>query len=539
MRYLLHDVLENSVKQFGDKVSIKEELGKTITYIELNNLSNKFAHAFSKLKSCIIKNPYIGILSAVHINSIAAVLGCLKIGCAYVPLDESSPEERLKHIVQNLNLDLLVIDPVFYERYKGLLNDSSLKYIVLVDAWNKEVFVESSKIIYFDSVIFESEDNPKDLNQVSDDLAYILHSSGSTGIPKGIMLTHRNARTFVDWMQKEFYLTDQDIIISRAPFKFDLSIFDVFNALKVGATLVCYNWNHKREIPQRHRDYVCLMEREKVTVLYTTPSTFITLMNEGGLENANLKLTRIMYAGESFHVAQLRRLKKMLPDTKIANIYGPTETNIITYYWVSEIPEDMTSIPLGKVVDDTEIMVVSEDLSRICAVNEVGELWCRGGTVTSGYIGLEDKTKECLVKSPFHTYPSYFWRTGDYGFKDHENILHYRGRKDHMVKIKGHRVEIGEIEAAISGLGAFNEFAVVSTMQGGLENKLFCFFCSYSGFNKNVSSYVEFLRVKLPHYMIPSQFIELEILPKTSSGKIDRNRLAEEARRFKEELQNA
>jgi acyl-coenzyme A synthetase/AMP-(fatty) acid ligase len=143
-----------------------------------------------------------------------------------------------------------------------------------------------------------------------------------------------------------------------------------------------------------------------------------------------------MYAGEPFPTPQLRKLQTAIPKTKIANIYGPTETNIITYYWVDNIPENNEPIPLGKVVDDTEIFVVSEDAKRICETGEMGELWCRGGTVTLGYLGMEEKTNEHLVQSPFHKYPVKFWRTGDFGYRDENGCLYYRGRKDHMIKVK-------------------------------------------------------------------------------------------------------
>jgi non-ribosomal peptide synthetase component F len=153
-----------------------------------------------------------------------------------------------------------------------------------------------------------------------------------------------------------------------------------------------------------------------------------------------------MYAGEPFPVPQLKKLMDLLPQTKFANIYGPTETNIITYYWIDPIVEGQTTIPLGEVVDDTEILVVSDDAKRVCEPNELGELWCRGGTVTLGYMGMPEKTKELLVQSPFHPYPCTFCRTGDFGFRDGKGMLHYRGRKDHMIKVKGYRIELGEIE---------------------------------------------------------------------------------------------
>lgn len=188
-----------------------------------------------------------------------------------------------------------------------------------------------------------------------------------------------------------------------------------------------------------------------------------------------------MYAGEPFPVPQLKKLKSLLPKTRFSNIYGPTETNIITYYHIDTISDTMDEIPLGYVVDDTEIMVVSEDQKRICSSNEVGELWCRGGTVTFGYLGMPEKTKESLVKSPFHSYPCYFWRTGDFGFRDDEGVFYYRGRYDHMVKVKGYRIEIGEVESAIAQFEGLDEFAVIAVPHLDWGHSLICYFSRIPG----------------------------------------------------------
>lgn len=513
MRYLLHDVFIDNIQQYSHRIAVREEFGRTISYSELNQLSNQFANFLLKLKKSIRTSPYVGILSYVHINSIAAILGALKIGCAYIPLDESSPYERLKHIIDNTKLDVLIVDPVLSKRHERLIQEAGIPYIVFTD----DVRIQES-----------SHEEIDLLNQVSDDLAYILHSSGSTGVSKGIMLTHRNARTFVDWMHKEFKVTENDIIMSRAPFKFDLSVFDIFNTFKAGATLICYDWRVQRDPDQKHQHYVSLMKKEKATVLYTTPSTFISLMNRGNLENTSLFLRCIMYAGEPFPIPQLKKLKAMLSkDCQIANIYGPTETNIITYHWIDKIPEDESPIPLGKVVDDTEILVVSEDRTRLCEANEIGELWCRGGTVTLGYLSLKEKTEENLVLSPFHPYPATFWRTGDFGFKDKMGLLHYRGRRDHMIKIKGYRIELGEIESALAKQASIDEFCVIVKENGMHEKSLHCFYSTLTGKPIKTELWKEFLLKFLPSYMVPETFTYLLRLPKTSSEKIDRIKLAE------------
>jgi amino acid adenylation domain-containing protein len=529
MRYLLHDVFTTGLTLSPNNIAITEENGKELTYTELDHLANQFANCFITYKQEheIRDAPFIGILSMVQIHSVAAIIGALKIGCSYVPLDEFSPVERLRYVLDNTQLDLLVIDPYWVPKFLELFAHPALKHVILLDH-SKTEFCHP-KIVAFAQVVSHAKNAPKIFNQVSDDLAYVLHSSGSTGVPKGIMLTHRNARTFVDWMHKEFVVTATDVVMSRAPFKFDLSVFDIFNTFKAGARLVCFDWRCRREANKRHYDYVSLMVREKATILYTTPSTFITLTNHGALERARATLTRVMYAGEPFAIPALKKLQTVLPQTKIANIYGPTETNIITYYWIDKITEDMTAIPLGEVVDDTEILVVSEDQKRICSPGEVGELWCRGGTTTLGYLGMPEKTQEHLVTSPFHRYPAKFWRTGDFGYRDTSGLLYYRGRRDHMVKVKGYRIEIGEVEAAVAKFAGLDEFAVVNRPHQEYGNELICFVSFQQEVTNQVVALQDFLKILLPLYMVPIEFIKLEQLPHTSSGKIDRVVLLEEA----------
>lgn len=529
MRYLLHDVFLKTVKAKPENIAIVMENGTSINYWELNSLSNKFARLFLNLKKDIRQAPYVGIISPVHIESIASIIGALKVGCAYVPLDEYSPMERLEKIIDNTKLDIIVVDSHWYEQHSKLFEKDEIRNIIILDKENKltEMPIKS---LTFSDVLKQMDSESPVLNQVSDDLAYILHSSGSTGIPKGIMLTHRNARTFVDWMQKEFQVTENDVVMSRAPFKFDLSVFDIFNTFNAGAKLVCYDWSKKREESKRHSGYVELMARERATIFYTTPSTFISLMNRGSLAEAKLSLRKIMYAGEPFPTPQIRKLKEVLPNTRIANIYGPTETNIITYYWVDKIPDNNSPIPLGNVVEDTEILVVSEDGKRICKPNEIGELWCRGGTVTLGYLGMGEQTRRHLVLSPFHPYPVKFWKTGDFGYRDENECLYYRGRKDHMVKVRGYRIEIGEVELAISSFPGIDEFAVVAIPDEKYGNRLYCYYSVINVNDITEQALLDFLKIKIPEYMIPYRFIVMDVLPKTSSGKVDRVWLAEQAR---------
>lgn len=514
---LLHEPVLAAMAAYPERAAIVAEDGRTRTYRELECDVRAWASTLAHLKPAPSQNPFVGILAPVAADSIAAVLGTLCAGCAYVPLDEHAPADRLRGIIDSTELDVLFADPAYLARYPELAEAPSIR-----------------QILHTNTIPDAAPDTgiaPRPI--LADDLAYVLHSSGSTGVPKGIMLTHRNARTFTDWMQKEFRIVDGDVVMSRAPFKFDLSVFDIFNSLSAGAKLVTFDWVRTRDTDERHRDYVNLMAREQSTVLYTTPSTFLALMNRGGLAAAAPPLRQIMYAGEPFPTAQLRRLREAVgAATRIANIYGPTETNIVTCQWVGELPDDDAPIPLGREVDDTEIIVVADESpARLCRPGEVGELWCRGGTVTLGYLGMPEKTAEHLVRSPFHRAPAYFWRTGDFGYRDEAGILHYRGRRDHMVKVRGYRVELGEIEAALAGHADLGESVVVAVpdTHNGTGSALACYYTSLADRQVTSDDVRRYLEQTVPSYMIPRSIEPRDALPTTSSGKVDRVRLGEQA----------
>ncbi|NOH71875.1 amino acid adenylation domain-containing protein [Vibrio pectenicida] len=516
MKQLLHFDFHESTALFPDNIAIEEENGVIISYAELNRLANKYK---GFLLDTSILSPYVAILSEVNSDSIASILGVLKSKKTYVPLDVQSPHKRLKKIIENLEIQTIIVDNSLILDNVELLKHPKIKSVLYFGTTQIDDSLPSN-FINIESVNV-IDDSVTTHNQVSDDLAYVLHTSGSTGNPKGIMLSHRNAKTFVDWMQKEFILEPNDKVMARAPLKFDLSVFDIFNTLSVGATIVCFDWNKKRSREQRHVDYVELLERSKATIMYSTPSTFITLKDKAGLGKNINNLRQIMYAGEPFPITQLISLKQTLNNVRVANIYGPTETNIITCFWVDEIDESWDSIPLGDVVDDTEIIVVSDDSNRICELNEVGELWCRGGTVTSGYVGQKELTDVCLIDSPFHLYPAKYWRTGDYGYLGSDGLLYYRGRKDHMIKANGYRIEIGEVESAISRHPDISEVCVIFK-----ANSLVCHYSSKSGCKHNESTLVDFVSNHIPNYMIPNIWFNHYELPKTSSGKVDRQALA-------------
>lgn len=514
MDLLLQNVFEATLRRSPNACAVLEEDGQSMTYSELDALARRYERT---LAGAMLPGdpPYVGVLANVSAACIAALIAILRSGRAYVPLDDASPQDRLAKIMERTGLRLIFADRAFSDLHGSTIR-SARTTIWLSEDENEEV----SPAVRSDLAAASPTKNV-----LADDLAYVLHSSGSTGVPKGIMLTHRNARTFVDWMDSEFAPTPQDVVMSRAPLKFDLSVWDIFNSLKAGATVVCFDWHKRRHGALKHRAYVDLMRRVGATILYTTPSVLVALLNHGGLADGSMSLRTVMYAGEPFPPAQLKRVMEALPGVRFANIYGPTETNIVTCHWVTEVCGE-SPIPLGLEVADTEILVVDPDTLKVCQAGEIGELWCRGGTVTLGYLGMPEETRRAEAQSPIHPYPARFWRTGDYGLRDSQGVLHYRGRRDHMVKINGYRIELGDVEHALAAVPGLDT-GVVVVAKGDGEPRLTCHFCPLPGHQLNAAQVNDFLASRLPLYMLPRAYHLHAALPFTSSGKVDRMALAE------------
>jgi amino acid adenylation domain-containing protein len=531
----LHHQFFKSAENQPRSTAVIEESGLKVTYQELKNLAIQFTSCIDSLSTKITNHSGIGILSTIHHQSIAAAIGILNSGNSYIPIDELSPESRITPIIVAAKINLIIIDSALINRHAYILNSDIIKKVIVIGEKRVLTCPENKKIILFSDYLSDTKTNKAkttDTTICNDQLAYILHTSGSTGTPKGIMLSHKNAVAFIDWMQSKFQLTTKDKIISRAPLKFDLSVFDIFNTLSAGATLICFDWNKPRSSYEKHKDYVSLLEREKVTILYTTPSTLTTLKERGGLGKNKNSLRSIMYAGEPFPIPKLQELRTVLPKTAFFNIYGPTETNIVTYFHIDQTDEELTkwsAVPLGEAAEHCDILVVNEEENRLCKANEIGELWCCGDTVCQGYLHQTELTKSCISFNPFQNAEGRYWKTGDYGFKDQQGILHYRGRKDHLVKINGYRVELGEIESALALIEDIHECCVVLK---SITDKKPILYCYYSTKNNKILSDKTIKRSlahSLPFHMIPDNFIYLNDLPKTSSDKIDRINLTHRA----------
>jgi amino acid adenylation domain-containing protein len=357
---------------------------------------------------------------------------------------------------------------------------------------------------------------------VDADLAYILYTSGSTGSPKGVMLTHGNCLAFVEWAAREFAISSEDRLSSHAPLHFDLSTFDLFAAALAGARLVLVPPSVS-VFPAQVRTFI---ETTGITVWYSVPSILSMLVLRGGLQVGELPTLRtVLFAGEVFPTVHLRRLVALLPHVRFANLYGPTETNVCTWWEVTGLsPDSDETIPIGRAIANVDVFAVTDD-DRRAAPGERGELCVRGPTVMQGYLGDPDKTSSRLVPDPLGgVLGQRVYRTGDIVQESPDGNYRFLGRRDGQVKSRGYRIELGDVEAALGAHPSVLECAVVPVPDDIVGNRLSAYVASREPVSG--AELAAFCAERIPSYMVPETFELADALPRTSTGKIDRTALA-------------
>jgi amino acid adenylation domain-containing protein len=369
---------------------------------------------------------------------------------------------------------------------------------------------------------FQGRDSQK---ATDEKLSYILYTSGSTGRPKGVIHTHASALSFVDWCSEVLRPTADDRFSSHAPFHFDLSILDIYVPIKHGATLVLIGEELGKH-PQKLADAI---SQKKLTVWYSTPSILRLLLQFGrlsGLDYSSLRL--VLFAGEVFPVKYLTELKSIWSHPTFFNLYGPTETNVCTYLEVpTEIPQDRTEpYPIGFVCSNDRARVV-DNAGRDVPRGQEGELYVSGGSVMKGYWNLDERTAQAFQ---IDTHGELWYKTGDIVVQQEDGAYGFMGRRDRMVKKRGYRVELGDIEAALYEHPSIAEAAVVALPQDGEGVRIQAFVAWSGEMRPSLIEIKRFCSENLPLYMIPDQFSFQTSLPKTSTDKIDYQKLVELSR---------
>lgn len=489
-----------------------------LTYAELDERSDRLAAWLRSIGAG--RGERVGLSLPKSLEAVTAIVGTLKAGAAYVPLDPIAPPLRMRSLIGHAAPRCLIAGA---EQLEGLrtLEPMALPYVLSTDntasvPWPWPLTTTASWL----EVLSARASGPPVDGPSGTDLAYILYTSGSTGQPKGVMVTHRQSLAFVQWAQAVFQLQPEDRVSSHAPLHFDLSLFDLFVTWTAGACVYL--------IPQELNVFPTslaeFIEQTPLSVWYSVPSALTRLLLYGQLDQRRLETLRlVLFAGEVFPTKYLRRLKGLLPAATLYNLYGPTETNVCTYYHVGQLPpEDSMTIPIGKGCEHNEVFAVDEQGQRI-RPGEVGELCVRGPTVMRGYWKAPEETARVLVRHWPWLGDAPVCRTGDLVRCDAGGTYHFLGRQDTMVKSRGYRIELGEIESTLASHPAIKEAAVVAVQDEEIGNRLKAFVASDEPLGGQ--EVLGFLAERLPRYMMPDSVDVVEQLPKTSTGKLDRQRL--------------
>jgi amino acid adenylation domain-containing protein len=532
MAYLLQHLLTESAARAPRRPAVASG-PRSLTYQQLDRLSNQVARAL--IAQGVARGDRVGILAGKSAASVVAVFGVLKAGACYVPLDPKSPASRLSAMMRDGGVAIVLADRET-AHLAVALGDSvpRLRSVLVADPHagpggprTSGTLPAGPALLPWETVLAEPGGELPEDRAIETDLAYILYTSGSTGTPKGVMISHRSSLTFVTWAATCAGLTEQDRVCSPAPLHFDLSVFDIFAACRAAACVVTLP-GMTSTFPVRLAGW---MEQERITVWYSVPSILTMLATYGNLREFELpELRAVIFAGEVLPAKHLTRLMAELPRTRFLNWYGPTETNVCTWFEVpvGEDRAELTApVPIGKACANMDVFAVTGEGRRLSRPGEEGELYVRGPGLMTGYWGQPGKTREVLVRNPFQeAYDEPAYRTGDLVTLDADGNYVFLGRRDGMVKTRGYRVELGEVEAALLAHPAIREAVVLPVPDELLGCRLRAVIATTGPGDLVRQEVLEHCLRRLPRYMVPDVVEFCEALPRTSTGKVDRTRLA-------------
>ena len=518
MSFLIHRLLDDQAHRDPDRAA-SAYLDQSLTYGELARRSNQLAHML--IDRGVRRHDRVGIYMDKSIDTPVALYGIMKAGAAYVPLDPSAPAARVAAVASDCGIRHIVSAPSKLRRLRALAAaPSPIECVVGVDAGEHLDWRGAS----WADVAAMPDAGPPALRVIESDLAYLIYTSGSTGTPKGIMHTHHSGLSFARWAAPEYGLVAADRLSNHAPLHFDLSIFDYFAALVAGASTVI--------IPEEHTklpaSYTQLLQDHRVTVLFTVPFALIQMSLRGALDERDLSALRwAIFGGEPFPPVYLRELMRQLPHVRFDNMYGPAEVNGCTHYTVTEIGDE--AIPIGPVADCAEALIVDAAGAAV-PCGETGELLVRTPTMMRGYWQRDDlNAKAFYTRRNAAGQPETFFRTGDLVAELDDGALRFVGRKDRQVKVRGYRVELDEIELALTADASVEEAAVFTLADETGSQQLHARVTLRDGAGATPAEITRSLRARLPWYAVPADIRVLPVFPRTQTGKIDRRRLSQQA----------
>ena len=492
------EFLESAAGRFPDKTAFAQD-GRALAYGELLDGAQRVGSALAKL-NC--KNQPVCVYMDKGVNTILSMMGVVYSGNFYVVLDGEMPAERINKIFSTLQPRAVIAGEGFEEKAQLLDFDGEVFNLGKL----LETEIDSDKLAEIRAA------------QIDTDPLYALYTSGSTGVPKGAILSHRNVIAYSEWVCGEFDFSEETVFANQTPFYFSMSVTDVYSTLRCGATL--------HIIPKIYFSFpiklIEFLNNNKVNTIYWVPSAISIVSNFKLFDYAKPQyLKKVLFAGEVMRTKPLNYwINNLDKDVLFANLFGPTETtDICTFYKVNRPFTDDEPLPIGTHCNNCDVMIVAED-GTLAENGEEGELYVRGSFLAGGYYNNPEKTAQAFVQNPLNSaYPETVYKTGDLVKLNELGEILYITRRDFQIKHMGYRIELGEIEAAAGVIEGINEVACVFDA----PNDKIVFI--YSGKKLDEGDIMKSLRERLPEYLMPNRIIRMKNMPHNQNGKIDRKLL--------------
>lgn len=471
----------------------------SVTFSSLLRLARKNAKELIKGTK---KNDFIAVLTDRSIFPLIGFMSAVACGCCYVPIDASMPYDRMSNILSQINPAYIIYHGSLEKKAMELEEFAPIYPLICEDDGENEEY----------SVLRCRLESLIDLDPL-----YMIFTSGSTGTPKGILITHRCVIDFIEWFSSTCKLDQNDVMGNQAPFYFDLSVKDIYTAIRTGATV--------HILPQKFfmfpKHLAKYLNENKITTLVWVTSGFRLIASSGLFEKMKFDtVKKVILGGEALRAVHLNIWRSAMPDIEYINLYGPTEATVdCTYFPITREYADDEIIPIGKSCHNKEVMLLDDDLMPVLS-GEIGEICVRGSGLAIGYFNDEEKTNKAFVQNPSVRYPDRIYRTGDLGRLDCDGNIIFVSRKDFQIKHMGYRIELGEIEATICSIDGVDDNVCIFDTE---NDRIICF-CKSDLSEEELTAKS---KTGIPKYMVPNVWIKTESFPQNANGKIDRNRLKE------------